>query len=530
MKTFNELNIKKEVKKAIEELNIETPTEIQDLVIDNMIKGHDLIAQAQTGTGKTFAFAIPIIENIIPNGITQALVLAPTRELATQVYGEFIKLLKYLPNIKVSSIVGGESYERQFRSLKRNPEIIVGTPGRIIDHLNRKTIDFKKLTMVTFDEADEMLNMGFLDEIEEILKNVSNDVQTTLFSATIPKEIKKIAKNYQKDSITLTAKSETLTVSKILQNYYVVQKRDKMKLLTRLIDIESAKSVIIFANTKREVDEITSFLSHRGYNANNLHGDLRQRDRTFVTDNFRKGLLNILVATDVAARGLDIEGVELIINYELPHEDELYVHRVGRTGRAGLSGKAYSLVTPRTEYKIKNLEKFTKQEIKKMSIPDSKAILRFQTNQFIKEYSEMESDSNHNKIIKEFERQGLDKDTLLNILLDKVLPKQKEYEDIDIVRSRPQQQQQRQNRRSNNKNQITFKINLGRRDNVSPIMILDLLRNRFNIRRNNVGDIKHHQTYTTFDINLQASYRIDKPNFNFRGKKVTIGLYNRGRR
>ncbi len=532
MKTFKELNIKKETKKAIEELNIETLTEIQDLVINEMLKGIDLIAQAQTGTGKTFAFAIPIIENIKENGTIQALVLTPTRELAIQVYGEFIKLLKYLPNIKVTLIVGGESYERQFKSLKRNPEIIIGTPGRIIDHLNRDTINFDSLTSVTFDEADEMLKMGFKEEIETILSNVK-DVQTTLFSATIPKEIKEIAKNYQKDAVTLKAFSKTLTVSKIMQNYYVVKKQDKMKLLIRLIDIESAKSVIIFANTKKEVDEITAYLTEQGYNANNLHGDLKQKDRNYVTTNFRKGLINILVATDVAARGLDIKGVELIINYELPHENELYVHRVGRTGRAGLSGKAYTLLTPRTEYKIKEVEKYTNQEIKKMEVPTPKAILKFQTNEFIKEYSLLKDEElNNDKIINEFLKQGLSKEDLLNMLLNQVLPKAKEYEPIDIVKPkevnkrerRTQTNKQNTKKQTNNK-YITLKINLGRKDNVTPVFILDLLRNKYNINRFHIGDIKHYQTFTTFNISLDSSFKIKKNTFNYKGKKLSITIY-----
>lgn len=525
MKTFNELNIKPEIKEALAELHLETLTEIQTLVIDEMLKGSDLIAQAQTGTGKTFAFAIPIIENIKENNITQALVLTPTRELATQVYGEFLKLLKYFPNIKISLIVGGENYERQFKSLKRNPEIIVGTPGRIIDHLKRGTIDFTSLTSVTFDEADEMLKMGFKDEIEEIFKNITNQVQTTLFSATIPKEIKQIAKRYQKDSITLKAFSETLTVDKIIQNYYIVKKNDKKQLLMRLIDLENAKSVIVFANTKKEVDEITLFLTDNGYNANNLHGDLKQKDRTFVTTNFRKGLINILVATDVAARGLDIKGVELIINYELPFENELYVHRVGRTGRAGLSGKAYSLLTPRTEYKITELEKFTKQEIKKMNIPDHKTILSFQTNEFIKKYANLKpnADFNYDKIIKEFYRYGIDKDTLLNILLEEVLPKAKDYEDIRIVQEREKQPQKKTSTRSGKF--ITYKINLGRKDNITPLIVLDLLGSRYNIRRSNIGDIKHYQTYTTLDVNLNESYKIDKNTFNYKGKKITIEMH-----
>ena len=531
MQTFKDLNIKDATKKAIMELNMNELTSIQELVIPVMIEGKDLIVQAQTGTGKTFAFAIPIIEKVIEDGGTQSLVLCPTRELALQVYGEFLKLLKFYPKINISPIVGGESYERQFKSLNRNSEIIVGTPGRIIDHLNRKTINLNKLTMITFDEADEMLKMGFKEEIETILSNVSSEIQTTLFSATIPSEIKSIAKKYQKNAVTVKVESETLTVSKITQNYYIVKKQDKLNLLMRLIDLENAKSTIIFANTKKEVDEITEFLNDHNYNANSLHGDLKQKDRNIVTNSFRKGLLNILVATDVAARGLDIKGVELIINYEIPYEMEIYVHRIGRTGRAGLSGKAYSILTPRTEYKIRSLEKFINQEIKKMEVPNAKAINKFLTNEFIKDYASkaLGFDKEYRKVIREFENLGVEKDQLLNLLLSDLLPQNKEYEEIEIIKDKPKVEKSKTKQQEKSpltqKGFITFKIDLGRVDKASPIVILDILESKFNIRGNNVGDIKHFQTYTTFNISLKASRQMKNLGFNYKGKKVNISLF-----
>jgi len=526
---FSELNINEATKKAIYEYNLEDLTPIQELVIPEMLKGIDIIAQAKTGTGKTFAFAIPIIEKVDINGKTQSLVLCPTRELAIQVFNEFLKLVKYQKEITVAAIVGGESYERQFKSLKRNPHIIVGTPGRIIDHLNRGTIDLSKLKYLTFDEADEMLKMGFKEDIETILKGVSKEIQTTLFSATTSKEIKTIAKTYQNNAISLSSVSDTLTVEKIEEAYYVVKKEDKYKLITRLLDLEEARSVIIFTNTKREADEVSAYLTENNYNANSLHGDLKQKERAYVTNNFRNKNLNILVATDVAARGLDIKGVELVINLDMPQELEVYVHRIGRTARAGQSGKAYTLLTPRTEYKIKNLENFTKTTIKKLEVPTQQAIYKYQRNNFVKNYALKASGEviDQSKIIKEFENVGIYKEELLNMLLTKVLPSKKEYEDIAITKpsqSRNEKQSKKDRPQRSQKNFLTFKINLGRKDGVSPILILDILGSKYNIRGGNVGDIKHYQTYTLFNVSIKATNLMKQTNFNYKGKKIEITL------
>lgn len=526
---FNDLNINDLTKQALQEINLLELTPIQELVIPEMLAGRDIIAQAKTGTGKTFAFAIPIIEKINIKDKTQSLVLCPTRELALQVFNEFLKLVKYQKDITVSAIVGGESYERQFKSLKREPHIIIGTPGRIIDHLNRGTIDLSKLKYLTFDEADEMLKMGFKEDIETILEGVSKDIQTTLFSATMPKEIKQIATKYQKDAVHLSSVSNSLTVEKIEEAYYVVKKEDKLKLLIRLLDLEEATSVIIFSNTKKETDEISAFLTENNYNANSLHGDLKQKERSYVTTNFRNKNLNILVATDVAARGLDIKGVELVINYDLPQELEVYVHRIGRTARAGLSGKAYSLLTPRTEYKIKNLENFTKNPIKRLEIPTAQAIYKYQRNNFIKKYvnKAKENELDHSKIISEFANMGVEKETLLNILLDEVLTNKKTYDEIETIKPRQDKktkQSKKERPQRSQKDFLTFKINLGRKDGVSPILILDILGSKYNIRGSNVGDIKHYQTYTLFNVSLKATSFIKETKFNYKGKKIEITL------
>ncbi|WP_026391874.1 DEAD/DEAH box helicase [Haploplasma modicum] len=532
---FEELEIKLETKQAISDLGLIDLTPIQALAIPKMIDGLDFIAEAQTGTGKTFAFAIPIIEKIKLVKETQSLVLCPTRELAIQVYNEFLKLVKYQKDILVAPIVGGESYERQFTALKKKPHIIIGTPGRIIDHLNRGTIDFSKLTQLTFDEADEMLKMGFKEDLEAILQNAPKERQTTLFSATIPQEIKRIAKEYQNNSSIIKAESETLTATKIIQNYYVVKKEDKMKLLERLLDISNMDSNIIFANTKREVDEITEFLREKKFNANSLHGDMKQKERSYVTSNFRNKQLNILVATDVAARGLDIKNVGLVINYDYPQEDEIYVHRIGRTGRAGSEGLAYTLLTPRTEHKIKQLEKFTKTTINKLEIPSEKIIAKALENKLIISLKkEVVANTNtYDKIINEFEQEGISKDALLNALLDKLVPSKKVYEVIEEPKQKKSNLSDSDNKKKDRKdsnrkpsklkdNAVLVKVNLGRKDKITPLIILDMFGSIYNIRNNNIGDIKHYQTYTVVELSSKGHSFINNKTFKYKGKNIKI--------
>lgn len=528
---FEDLNILESTKEAIKSLGLEHLTPIQELSIPLMIEGKDFIGQAQTGTGKTFAFAIPIIENLnAKKRSTQSLVLCPTRELALQVYDQFVKLVKFNKDVTVAPIVGGESYDRQFKTLKRNPHIIVGTPGRIIDHMNRGTIDLTDLSILTFDEADEMLKMGFQDDIETILKDTPSERQTVLFSATIPNEIKSLAKKYQKDSQVVKAEASQLTVEAITQNYYVVQRRDKTKLVKRILDIQSTKSAIVFANTKREVDEITLELREHGYNADALHGDLKQSQRTYVTNNFRSGDLEVLVATDVAARGLDISGVELVINYELPHENEIYVHRIGRTGRAGEKGSAFSIVTPRALGKINELERFTKTKINKLEVPDASVIQEVRVKNFIDDLVEKANNTknNYNKVLDQLLEKGITQEQIINVFLNQEIPTVSSYDTIEQVRENRNRNNDRgrntfggKNRRNDNDYTI-FKINLGRRDKVSPVFLLELLNSKVDIRNNNIGDIKHFDGYTTFQVNKRVASLAKNKSFNYKKKNIRI--------
>lgn len=366
MKTinFNDLNLSEEVSKALADMGFEEATPIQMQSIPYILEGKDLMGQAQTGTGKTCAFGIPAIELAEEEGeAIQILILSPTRELAIQSAGELKNVAKYKKSIKILPIYGGQPIERQIMSLKKRPQIIIGTPGRIMDHMRRHTIKLESLKMIVLDEADEMLNMGFREDIDTILEKVPEGIQTILFSATMPGEIQEIAKKYQKDPVYIKVTHRELTVPSIEQYYLEVNPQKKLEVLSRLIDVNNIQLSLVFCNTKRQVDELASNLQARGYSTEALHGDMRQEHRDKVMAQFRKGNIDILIATDVAARGIDVDDVEAVFNYDLPNDEEYYVHRIGRTGRAGRKGKAFTFVSGRELIKIKDIQKYIKTTI-----------------------------------------------------------------------------------------------------------------------------------------------------------------------
>jgi len=367
--SFKALGLSENTLKAISELGYEEPTPIQSQTIRSLSQGDDVIAQAQTGTGKTAAFALPIIEKLDPKLRTpQALVLTPTRELAVQVAEAFQSYTKY-QKVSVLPVYGGQPIDRQLRALERGVQIVVGTPGRILDHLRRKTVKFDGVRTVVLDEADEMLNMGFIEDIEAILKETPENRQTALFSATMPAPIANLARRYMHDPQRITVAAGQVTVPQIRQIYYEVGKRDKFEMLTRILDYEVPTSAIVFCRTKLEVDNVGQRLIARAYAAEALHGDLNQANRDRVMGRFRSGQTELLIATDVAARGLDVEQVSLVINYDLPLEPEAYVHRIGRTGRAGRTGSAISLVTPRERRLWQSIQQTTGTQIQRMQLP-----------------------------------------------------------------------------------------------------------------------------------------------------------------
>ena len=366
MTKFSELQVSDVVLNALESMGFEEATPIQAATIPHALQGKDVIGQAQTGTGKTAAFGIPMIENFETGkkGV-QGLVVAPTRELAIQVAAELNRLGKS-KGIRSLAVYGGQQMDRQIRALKDRPQIVVATPGRLLDHLNRRTIKLHDIKVAVLDEADEMLNMGFIDDIKDILKAIPEERQTLLFSATMPKEIREIATTLMNDPTEIKVKAKEITVENIEQTFMEVPERFKFDTLTNHLDIYSPKLAIVFTRTKKRVDEITDGLQVRGFRAEGIHGDLTQGKRMSVLNKFKNERIEILVATDVAARGLDISGVTHVYNFDIPQDPESYVHRIGRTGRAGRTGEAISFVTPREMPHLRLIEEVTKSKMKRM--------------------------------------------------------------------------------------------------------------------------------------------------------------------
>ena len=397
---FSEMNLSNEMKRAIEALGFEEATSIQAESIPLIMSGRDVIGHSQTGTGKTAAFSIPAIENIdMTKGRgVQVLILCPTRELAVQACEEIKKFAKYKRSIKVVPIFGGQQIDRQFMALRQGPQIVVGTPGRVMDHMRRGTLNLTNLSMVVLDEADEMLSMGFREDIETIMKETTEDRQTILFSATMSKEIMQITKTYQKDPKIIKITPKQLTVPSIEQLYYEVPRGKKIEVLSRLLDIYTPKRSIIFCNTKRMVDELVNELQLHGYSSRGLHGDMKQSARTQIMNSFKKGDIDILVATDVAARGIDVDNIEAVFNYDIPQDIEYYVHRIGRTGRAGKEGRSFTFVTGRREiFELMDIQKFTNSKIQLKAIPSFDAVMEIRSHQFINEVKKTISSGELNK-------------------------------------------------------------------------------------------------------------------------------------
>ncbi len=369
MRTFQELNLDPKVLQAITDMGFEEATPIQAKAIPIAVTGRDLIGQAQTGTGKTAAFSIPLIQRIdVKEEKIVALIMTPTRELAIQVAEELGKLSRF-KGIRSLPIYGGQDIVRQIRALKKKPQVIIGTPGRLLDHINRKTIKLDDVRTVILDEADEMLDMGFMDDIQSILSKVPEDRHTMLFSATMPPNIQKLASQFLKNPEHVAVESKQVSAPLIEQAYIEVHERQKFEALSRLLDMESPELAIVFGRTKRRVDELAEALQKRGYSADGLHGDLSQNQRDAVMRKFRDSSIDVLVATDVAARGLDVSGVTHVINFDLPQDPESYVHRIGRTGRAGKEGQAWTFVTPREVDHLHFIEKVTRHKIARKPLP-----------------------------------------------------------------------------------------------------------------------------------------------------------------
>ncbi|BAQ08952.1 DEAD/DEAH box helicase [Sporosarcina sp. FSL W7-1349] len=389
MTNFSELNISESTQNSLKRMGFEEATPIQEGTITFGMEGRDIIGQAQTGTGKTAAFGIPIIEKIdTSNPAVQALVIAPTRELAIQVSEEIYKI-GYGKRARILSVYGGQEIGRQIRALRNNPQIVVGTPGRILDHINRKTLKLSGVQTLVLDEADEMLNMGFIEDINTILASVPEERQTLLFSATMPGPIRKIAETFMKNPEVVKIKSKEMTVENIDQYFVKAHESEKFEILSRLLNVHQPELAIVFGRTKRRVDELSHALSIRGYLAEGIHGDLTQAKRMSVLRQFKENKIDVLVATDVAARGLDISGVTHVYNFDIPQDPESYVHRIGRTGRAGKSGMAITFVTPREMGYLRIVEETTKKRMTPLRPPSSDEALVGQQRVAVEQLTEV---------------------------------------------------------------------------------------------------------------------------------------------
>ncbi len=508
---FNEFGLSKEMQKAIEDLGYEEATPIQTESIPLVLQGKDIIGQAQTGTGKTAAFGIPALELMPHEGKhVHTLVMCPTRELALQVAEEIAKLGKYKKYATLLPVYGGQPIERQVTALKKGVRVVIGTPGRIMDHLDRGTLDISHIGMVVLDEADEMLNMGFRDDIEKILRSAPQQRQTVMFSATMPKPILDITRKYLKDPVHIRIEHEVLTVPKTEQTYFEVRGREKIDALTRLIDFHNLKLSMVFCNTKRGVDDLVEQLRARGYSVDGLHGDLSQGMREKVLGRFRKGTLEILAATDVAARGLDIDDVEAVFNYDMPQDEEAYVHRIGRTGRAGKEGKAFTFVSGGDFQKLKNLQRYINHKMKMGKVPSFGDIEEMKIQSLAKNIREAAKEKDAKKYIHMVE--NLLDDDITSLDVAAYLMREKFA--FSVKAAAPAQEEEI---KSGDGNTVTISINVGRKDRVKPGDLLGTVAGEANISGKLIGDITIQDRLSYLEVPSSLAEKIVRA---VRGKKL----------
>lgn len=524
---FNELNLSQELLRAVDELGYTEMTEIQQQSIPLLLEGRDVVGRSNTGTGKTAAFGIPAVESITEADRKSAvvLILCPTRELAMQAAEELRKFAKFKEGVKVSAVYGGASMEKQIHELKRGANIIIGTPGRVMDHIRRRTLKLENIRTVILDEADEMLNMGFREDIESILADVPEDRQTVLFSATMPKEIMALTEKYQNDPVHIKIKSAQRTVELIEQFYFEVAMGRKTDALKLLLAAYKPASAMIFCNTKAMVDQLTEELVKSGFRAAGLHGDMKQIQRTQVMNSFKNKTSEILVATDVAARGIDVSGVDAVFNYDLPQDNEYYIHRIGRTGRAGRTGTAYTLISGRRQlYDLRAIEKYTHAEIREMPLPEKSDIIAMKKESLVKEIAETQAGHNAYDILDRLASQGIDYREAAARVLEKQL--RAETESLpDFERAKPLKKG-----RNSGAKTVKIVINIGRNRRIAPNFILGALVDATGMTGKDFGKIDIFDEHTTVEVpETEYEYIIDSTDsMKINGNKVEVKLYKGG--
>ncbi|MBC8110421.1 MAG: DEAD/DEAH box helicase [Verrucomicrobia bacterium] len=574
---FSELPISEEIKKAVADMGFVEASPIQSEAIPIAASGQDVLGMAQTGTGKTAAFGIPTLDKIDESArYVQALVICPTRELALQVTEEFKKLAKY-KKISCVTVYGGDSIERQIRELKSGAQVVIGTPGRLIDHLERKTLKIDRVKVAILDEADEMLDMGFREDIESILEQLPPERQTLLFSATMSKQIMQITKRFQNNPQLVKVVKNELTAQNIEQISFEVKSSAKNELITRLIDLYQLKQIIVFCNTKKKVDEVVEALLVRGYEAEGLHGDLRQQQRNNVMSKFRSGITNILVATDVAARGIDVLGVDAVVNFDIPLDPEYYVHRIGRTGRAGQSGRAFTLISGRESYRLREIEQYTKVKIDRGVVPTFEDVVGVKKAKFIERVKAAVEEGDLNvfeDMIPQLHHAGLTDEQIITALIKLSIGIQKnEFSNADLAdnnergskfnrergndrfgKSERYEKSDRFNKtdredrfnksdsgdrfnRSDSGDRFTKReprqpasgmvrlfVNIGKLDRVRPNDIVGALTGETGVAFGNIGQIDIYDKYSFVEINKQDVQKVIQgmENNTIKGKTVNI--------
>lgn len=523
---FNELNLSQELIQAVDELGFTKMTEIQQQSIPLLLEGKDVIGRSNTGTGKTAAFGIPAVESITEadkKNVT-VLILCPTRELAMQAHEEIRKFAKFKRIAKAVSVYGGASMERQIFELKKGANIVIGTPGRIMDHMRRKTLKLNNLRCIILDEADEMLNMGFREDIESILSEVPEERQTVLFSATMPPAILAITEKYQNDPVHIKIKSSQKTVELIDQYYFEVAMGRKTDALKLLLSAYSPTSSMVFCNTKKMVDELTEELVKSGFRASGIHGDMKQSQRTQVMNGFKNRSTEILVATDVAARGIDVSGVDAVFNYDLPQDNEYYIHRIGRTGRAGRTGTAYTLISGRKQfYELRDIERYTKATIQEKSLPQKSEIIALKKENIINEVSGCENVSYEAyDILDKLASIGIDyREAAARIISGKLNAEIESLPEFDMPKPI------RKGRKGSVKT-VKVDINIGRNKRIAPNFILGALVDATGMSGRDFGKIDIFDTHTTVEVpEAEKDYILDSTNpMKINGNKVEVKLYN----